>query len=157
MVDGPNLYLYCGNDPVNLVDAWGLCGESLWDQMKYKYFRVFEGTQWGGGVGVKIKLKLFGCLDLNFGVHDITGSRITKEGITDFTEFEAGASAQMLNFKASMNYKEGNINLSHSWKFDKISSKDLLNYKLKLGGTVPNPYNGTAANAELHINLNELF
>ena len=26
MVDGPNMYLYCGNDPVNLVDVWGVCG-----------------------------------------------------------------------------------------------------------------------------------
>ncbi|MFH0855559.1 MAG: RHS repeat-associated core domain-containing protein [Candidatus Omnitrophota bacterium] len=26
-VDGPNPYLYCLNDPINLVDPWGLCGE----------------------------------------------------------------------------------------------------------------------------------
>ncbi len=26
MIDGPNLYVYVGNDPVNLVDYWGLCG-----------------------------------------------------------------------------------------------------------------------------------
>ena len=27
MIDGPNLYVYVGNNPVNLVDVWGLCGE----------------------------------------------------------------------------------------------------------------------------------
>ena len=27
MVDGPNMYLYCNNDPVSLVDWWGLCVE----------------------------------------------------------------------------------------------------------------------------------
>jgi len=26
MIDGPNMYLYCGNEPVNLIDVWGLCG-----------------------------------------------------------------------------------------------------------------------------------
>ncbi len=25
MSDGPNVYLYCRNNPVNLMDAWGLC------------------------------------------------------------------------------------------------------------------------------------
>jgi RHS repeat-associated protein len=30
MVDGPNMYLYCANDPVNLVDWWGLCKEKSW-------------------------------------------------------------------------------------------------------------------------------
>ncbi|MFA5337353.1 MAG: RHS repeat-associated core domain-containing protein [Candidatus Omnitrophota bacterium] len=33
MVDGPNLYVYCNNDPVNFVDLWGLCEEkSFWDK-----------------------------------------------------------------------------------------------------------------------------
>jgi hypothetical protein len=27
MADGPNMYLYCLNDPVNFVDMWGLCAE----------------------------------------------------------------------------------------------------------------------------------
>lgn len=27
MIDGPNIYLYSGNDPINMVDLWGLCGE----------------------------------------------------------------------------------------------------------------------------------
>ena len=31
MVDGPNVYLYVGNNPVNLVDPEGLCLEKSWD------------------------------------------------------------------------------------------------------------------------------
>jgi uncharacterized protein RhaS with RHS repeats len=27
MVDGPNLYVYCNNDPVNFIDPWGLCAK----------------------------------------------------------------------------------------------------------------------------------
>lgn len=37
MIDGPNLYLYCNNDPVNMVDLWGLCGE---DKDKNKWTDV---------------------------------------------------------------------------------------------------------------------
>ena len=33
MIDGPNLYAYLNNNPVNLIDPWGLCGEkSLWNK-----------------------------------------------------------------------------------------------------------------------------
>jgi len=41
MVDGPNVYLYCLNDPVNLVDLWGLCQKSWWD--RYLYESVLPG------------------------------------------------------------------------------------------------------------------
>jgi|GEM_PF-1998466 len=30
MVDGPNIYVYCSNDPINFVDLWGLCEEPAW-------------------------------------------------------------------------------------------------------------------------------
>lgn len=30
MIDGPNLYVYVNNNPVNLIDPWGLCGEKPW-------------------------------------------------------------------------------------------------------------------------------
>ena len=30
MVNGPNLYLYVNDNPVNLVDPWGWCGEKQW-------------------------------------------------------------------------------------------------------------------------------
>ena len=32
MIDGPNLYLYADNDPINLMDLWGLCGEPAFKQ-----------------------------------------------------------------------------------------------------------------------------
>ncbi|MFH1231818.1 MAG: RHS repeat-associated core domain-containing protein, partial [Planctomycetota bacterium] len=37
MIDGPNLYLYCNNNPVGWVDPWGLCKEedSYWEELEY--------------------------------------------------------------------------------------------------------------------------
>jgi len=29
-IDGPNLYTYCRNNPLNLVDLWGRCGDKPW-------------------------------------------------------------------------------------------------------------------------------
>jgi RHS repeat-associated protein len=29
-VNGPNVYVYVGNDPTNWIDPWGLCGEKPW-------------------------------------------------------------------------------------------------------------------------------
>jgi RHS repeat-associated protein len=46
MVDGTNMYLYCGNDPVNKRDLWGLC----WAKFK-KYditSWILLGTNYGG-------------------------------------------------------------------------------------------------------------
>ncbi|MEW6100871.1 MAG: RHS repeat-associated core domain-containing protein [Candidatus Omnitrophota bacterium] len=28
MIDGPNMYLYAANNPINVVDLWGLCGQT---------------------------------------------------------------------------------------------------------------------------------
>ena len=33
MSDGPNVYLYCSNDPINAVDLWGLCEENVNNQV----------------------------------------------------------------------------------------------------------------------------
>jgi hypothetical protein len=30
MIDGPNLFSYCGNNPVNLIDPLGLCADKPW-------------------------------------------------------------------------------------------------------------------------------
>jgi len=41
MTDGPNLYAYCNNDPVNWVDLWGLEKEKQW------WDRLEEGEYYG--------------------------------------------------------------------------------------------------------------
>jgi hypothetical protein len=49
MADGPNLYLYCNNDPINFVDLWGLCGKKtgggcwwLWDIPKRNFINTLK-------------------------------------------------------------------------------------------------------------------
>lgn len=47
MIDGPNLYLYCSNDPINFVDLWGLeqeKAEPWWEKLE-------EGEYYGTGYG----------------------------------------------------------------------------------------------------------
>ena len=55
MVDGANMYLYCGNDPVNLVDVWGLCGNDWgeWLQNSNVNWKTFGIGLFGvlGGLG----------------------------------------------------------------------------------------------------------
>ncbi len=47
---GLNLYVFCGNSPVNFRDPWGLCEErSLWRE----FFDIFEG---GFSVGAQLGL-----------------------------------------------------------------------------------------------------
>ena len=48
---GFNLYVFCGNDPVNFADPWGLCEEgSKWDQMEW-WEKLGEGYYYGTGYG----------------------------------------------------------------------------------------------------------
>ena len=44
MADGPNLYLYCLNDPVNWVDAWGLCKYLEGEAVSFPWWQ--EGGFW---------------------------------------------------------------------------------------------------------------
>ena len=43
-VDGPNLYLYCNNDPVNKYDPWG----NQWERLVPRYGN-WGGPGWTGG------------------------------------------------------------------------------------------------------------
>lgn len=49
MVDGTNMYLYCGNDPVNWVDLWGRCKKATakfeWNDISSWFF---PGTNYCG-------------------------------------------------------------------------------------------------------------
>ena len=53
MIDGPNVYVYVGNNPVNHIDAWGFCKEdnktSFWEEMYESYqaiARALEYQRW---------------------------------------------------------------------------------------------------------------
>ncbi|MDD5081667.1 MAG: hypothetical protein PHC58_06735 [Candidatus Omnitrophica bacterium] len=45
IINGPNLYAYCGNNPVNFVDPWGLCGKDV----PRNVFRIRTIAGAGGG------------------------------------------------------------------------------------------------------------
>ena len=48
---GLNLYAFCGDDPVNYVDPWGLCEKgSKWDQMAW-WEKLGKGYYYGTGYG----------------------------------------------------------------------------------------------------------
>ena len=48
--DSMNLYAYCGNNPVNFIDPWGLCGEKnidkeAWEELKDMRKKAWEFTK----------------------------------------------------------------------------------------------------------------
>jgi RHS repeat-associated protein len=48
--DSMNLYAYCGNNPVNWIDPWGLCGEKnidkeAWEELKDMRKKAWEFTK----------------------------------------------------------------------------------------------------------------
>ncbi|MFH1777631.1 MAG: hypothetical protein ABH952_08770, partial [Candidatus Omnitrophota bacterium] len=70
MADGPNVYVYVYNDPINMFDPYGLCSNSLWDKW------------WLIGAGITITFPGFGDDIFYWG---IVGAGFTMWGI-----YEAG-------------------------------------------------------------------
>ena len=46
-VNGPNVYAYVGNNPLNWIDPWGLCKDKLW------WEKLGEGYYYGTGFGTE--------------------------------------------------------------------------------------------------------
>ena len=115
--------------------------------------RLLAGSQYGAGVGGEVKGKL-GPLKVEAGMHDISGKRITQDGIEDFYEEKAGVSGQLGPLKFSSEVVNGEGSFRPSWEFGSKSLKD--SGTIEIGGTIPYFYSGAAINLELHINLGEL-
>jgi hypothetical protein len=51
MIDGPNVYCYLNNNPINLLDPWGLCAGISGDSIIVEiYWRKLERDDWVGDV-----------------------------------------------------------------------------------------------------------
>ncbi|MCK4401360.1 RHS repeat-associated core domain-containing protein [bacterium] len=165
MIDGPNMYAYVNNNPVNLIDPWGLCKtdfrvKSVWDFFKEEVYkdvlRIFEGTQWGRGVGSSAKVKLpIIPVKIEIGMHAIEGERVASGGIEGFFEEKIEASLQVGLFNPSLAIVDGEVKVSPVWKKRGLSTSDFTTIELSV--TLPNPYTGQSVNAALHIHLGAIF
>jgi len=55
--DGLNLYTYCGNNPINFLDPWGLCSSenplvTLFEAINFRLCAYMHGTEWFLAEGV---------------------------------------------------------------------------------------------------------
>ncbi|MBI4846533.1 MAG: tetratricopeptide repeat protein [Candidatus Omnitrophica bacterium] len=96
MVDGTNVYLYCGNDPINIYDPYGECWTDInWKTFGLGVFGILSGIgEFGGGIAmlsvpeanVFLGIVGYGMLQTGsssiiFGFSDIMGSFQGKEPI----------------------------------------------------------------------------
>ncbi len=79
MVDGPNVYAYVNNNPVNLVDPWGLCVEKPKVGLSIcPRYGNWGGLDWSGGTQVRAgeigpDISPIDQMDAKFRIHDISG------------------------------------------------------------------------------------
>ncbi|MDD5081664.1 MAG: RHS repeat-associated core domain-containing protein, partial [Candidatus Omnitrophica bacterium] len=120
IINGPNLYAYCSNNPVNFVDPWGLCGGKGENNLQGS--REFQMDMWlGGSVGHII----FGG-----GVYNVTILDLQTGEITLYTIKAVGIGVSLPSFRGSSK------SIKFSMSDPNITSKSFEGYGYLGGASV---------------------